>query len=249
MAGELTIPRRMAMQLQELRDQREITARVNVGEAERWASLLGGGLLAVDGVIRGTFGGVAEVVLGGALIKRGLSGHCSAYQALGIDRGSRPHGLRASVAAGAGVKAAQAIVIHRPARTLYEFWRSFENLPRIMSHLDEVVGNGGRSHWVARGPLGVRIEWDAEIVNEKLDELIAWRSLPGAAVDTAGAVHFRRVPGGTEVEVVLKYDPPAGKVGAAVARLLGSAPEQQIADDLRRFKRFMEVGAVAAMSG
>jgi uncharacterized membrane protein len=135
---------------------------------------------------------------------------------------------------------------------LYQFWRNLENLPKFMSHLQSVRNLGNlRSHWVARGPLGVGVSWDAEIITERENELIGWRSLPGSAVDNAGSVHFRRGPGGrgTEVKVTLKYDPPAGKVGAAVARLFGSAPEQEIQDDLRRLKQLMETGEVPTTQG
>jgi len=249
MANDMTIPRRMESQLRAQRRQRQESVRVNVSEAERWLSLVGGGLLALDGLRRGTLGGFLQVLAGGALVQRGLTGHCSVYRALALDTSDQPHGPRASVAAGAGIKVDQRITIYRPVRDVYNYWRSFENLPRIMSHLVAVEGNGGRSHWVARGPLGMAADWDAEIVNEKVDELIAWRSLPGADIDTAGSVHFRRVPGGTEVQVILKYNPPTGKVGAAVARLFGVAPEQQIAEDLQRFKQRFEAGVTMAASG
>jgi uncharacterized membrane protein len=74
------------------------------------------------------------------------------------------------------------------------------------------------------------------------NELIAWRSLPGADVDQAGSVLFTPdIGGGTEVRVVMRYAAPAGKVGDAVAHILGAAPEQQIADDLRRLKQVMDV--------
>jgi uncharacterized membrane protein len=100
-----------------------------------------------------------------------------------------------------------------------------------------------RSHWVAKAPLG-RVEWDAEIIIERDDEVIGWRSPPGAEVHSAGSVHFRKAPGGrgTEVRLLLKYDPPAGKLGAAVAKLFGEEPEQQITEDLRRFRQLMESG-------
>src|SRR5260370_25086851 len=110
-----------------------------------------------------------------------------------------------------------------------------------MRHLESVQVQGNRSHWVAKGPLGTCVEWDAEIYNENPNEMIAWRSLEGADVDSTGSVHFTPAPGGrgTDVRVVLKYNPPAGKLGAAIAKLFGSEPDQQIRDDLRRFKQLM----------
>jgi uncharacterized membrane protein len=134
---------------------------------------------------------------------------------------------------------------------LYRYWRNFENLPSFMNHLKSVTADGNRSHWVAKAPLGTSVEWDAEVITDRRGELIGWRSLEGSDVDAAGSVHFTEARGGrgTEVRVVLKYDPPAGKVGAAVARWLGAAPEQQIAEDLDSFKRLMEAGASAAARG
>jgi uncharacterized membrane protein len=144
------------------------------------------------------------------------------------------------------------VTILRPREELYRFWRDFSNLPRIMRHLQSVQTTGdGRSHWVARGPLGIPIEWDAEIITERENELIGWRSVGDSEVDTAGSVHFTSAPGdrGTEVRVVLKYDPPAGKLGSAVAWLLGKAPDQQIREDLRRFKWVMETSTVPTIEG
>ena len=131
---------------------------------------------------------------------------------------------------------------------VYRFWRNFENLPRFMDHLESVaVIDEDRSHWVAKAPAGTKVEWDAVIHNEIEDELIAWRSLPGSEVNNAGSVHFEPTADGrgTEVRVILSYDPPAGKVGAAVAKLLGEEPSQQVEEDLRRFKQVMDAGETA----
>jgi uncharacterized membrane protein len=166
------------------------------------------------------------------------------YAGLGASTAA-PVGPSASVRAGHGVRVEHAVTINRSPEELFRFWRNLENLPRFMSHLEAVRNTGGnRSHWVARGPMGVTLEWDAEIHNERPNALIAWRSLEGSEVDTAGSVHFTPAPGhrGTELKVVLKYDPPAGKAGATLARLFGTAPEQQIQEDLRRFKQIMEAG-------
>ena len=145
---------------------------------------------------------------------------------------------------GEGLRVEQTVRIARPAEELYRFWRNLENLPRFMDHLESVrVLDERRSHWVARGPVGSRVEWDAEVHNEIPGQLLAWRSLPGAEVNHAGSVHFEPDAGDfTLVRVILRYDPPGGRLGAGVARLFGEDPDTQVADDLRRFKQVMEAG-------
>lgn len=144
------------------------------------------------------------------------------------------------------------IAINREAADLFAFWRQFSNLPKFMTNLESVTGlDERRSHWVAKGAGGTRIEWDAEIYNEKEDELIAWRSLENADVVNAGSVRFQAGPEGrgTFVRITLNYNPPAGTVGKTVAQLLGSEPEQLIKEDLRRFKQLMETGEIATIAG
>jgi uncharacterized membrane protein len=141
----------------------------------------------------------------------------------------------------------RAVTIRQSREELYSFWRNFENLPRFMYHLEEVrVLGSGRSHWRAKAPAGMTVEWDAEIVEDRPNERIAWRSLPNADVPNWGSVEFRRAPGdrGTEVHVEIHYDPPGGKLGALIAKLFGEEPAEQVADDLRRLKQVMEVGEV-----
>jgi uncharacterized membrane protein len=148
--------------------------------------------------------------------------------ALGGSRGSHVH---------------ESVRIERSADELYRFWRQLENLPRFMSNLEAVADLGnGRSHWVAKGPAGAKVEWDAELVNDVPDKLIGWRSLPGSEIVSAGSVHFRPTRGGrsTQVTVRLQYEPPAGKAGATVAWLLGRDPSQAIREDLRRLKQMLE---------
>ncbi|WP_329083448.1 MULTISPECIES: SRPBCC family protein [unclassified Streptosporangium] len=144
-----------------------------------------------------------------------------------------------------------AITINRPRQEVYRYWHDFENLPRFMTHLESVEMTGdGHSHWKARGPVKT-VEWDAEIVDDRSDELIAWRSMPGALVGNSGSVRFSDAPGGrgTEVRVNLAYAPPGGRAGLAFARLLGEHPEQQVRDDLRRFKQVVETGEVVRSEG
>jgi len=223
----------------------------NVGDGERLASLLGGGALALLGLTRGSLGGLGLALLGGAAAYRGASGHCHAFAALGINTAEK-RGPRTSIPAGQGVKLEKSITIAKSPEELYQFWHNFENLPRFMPHLESVRNlDNNRSHWVAKGPLGKRVEWHAEVINDRPHEVIAWRSLDGSEVDTAGSVHFRPAPGGrgTEVKVVMKYDPPGGKVGAMMAWLFGQAPEQEVAEDLRRLKQILETGEVPTTKG
>lgn len=226
---------------------------VNVGQTERWASALAGGALAIYGLTRRTWGGAVLALVGGTLIYRGSSGHCHMYDMLGVNTaGNETDNPLVSVPAGKGIKVEKSVTINRSPEETYRFWRNFENLPRFMNHLESVTTSGeGRSHWIARAPAGRTVEWDAEIYNEKENELIAWRSLEGADVDNAGSVRFEPSEDGrsTVVRVTLKYDPPAGKIGSLVAKLFGEEPSQQIEEDLKRFKQVMETGEVSTTEG
>jgi uncharacterized membrane protein len=142
----------------------------------------------------------------------------------------------------ASLDAKKSVVIQKSPAELYHFWRNFENLPQFMEHLKSVqVIDDKRSHWVAKAPLDTTVEWDAEIIDEKENQVIVWKSLPGAEVDSTGSVVFTDLGSrGTEVKVTLKYNPPAGVAGAAVATVLGENPQQQLDEDLDRFKQVME---------
>ena len=144
------------------------------------------------------------------------------------------------------------IAIDKSREELYAFWRDFTNLPVFMRNLESVTQlDSTRSHWIATGPGSTRLEWDAEIYNEKENELIAWRSLENADVTNAGSVRFQAGPEGrgTFVRVTMNYNPPAGAIGASLAKLLGAEPEQLIKEDLRRLKQIMEVGEIATIDG
>jgi uncharacterized membrane protein len=140
-----------------------------------------------------------------------------------------------------GIHAEYSVTIRRPVAEVYRFWRNLENLPKFMSHLEQVaVREEGISHWVAKGPGGINVEWDARIINEVENRIIAWQSLEGSTISTAGSVNFEDTDRGTIVHVHLQYNPPGGKLGAAVAWLMGEEPNLQIREDLRRFQRLME---------
>ena len=234
-------------------------ARVNMGRFERWLSMAAGGALAAYALRRRSIPGGTAALAGAALLYRGATGHCDVYQALGVNRagGHRigghgtgmlaDHGsdTRRKLGGSAGIHVEESVLINRPAGELYRFWRNFENLPTFMQHLETVaMREEGISHWIARGPAGTTVEWDARIINEIDDKLIGWQSLDGSMVSSAGSVNFRQDDRGTEVRVKLQYSPPAGKLGAAVARMLGEDPGAQIHDDLRRFKQLMETGEI-----
>ncbi len=150
------------------------------------------------------------------------------------------------------IKVEKSVTINKSPEELYQFWHNFENLPRFMKHLQAVqVQDATRSHWTTSAPLGARVEWDARIVEDRENEFIAWTSVENADVANSGSIQF--IPGyqdrGTIVKVVMEYSPPAGVVGDIVAKLFGEAPEQQLGDDLRRFKMLMETGEIATTEG
>ncbi|NMO88331.1 SRPBCC family protein [Actinomycetospora sp. TBRC 11914] len=149
-------------------------------------------------------------------------------------------------------RAVAAITVNRPRAEAYRHWRDLERLPEFMAHLRSVrTDPTGRSHWEATGPAGSTVRWDAEIVEDREDEVISWRSVEGADVANTGSVRFRDAAGGrgTEVVVDLRYRPPGGKAGAVVAKLLGEEPNQQLRDDLRRFKQVLEIGEIVRSEG
>lgn len=146
-----------------------------------------------------------------------------------------------------GIHAKGTCVVNRPLEEVYNFWRNFQNFPRFMRHLESVEDLGNdRSRWVAKGPAGIKAEWEAKIVADVPGEVITWRSLENSTVDNAGAVRFEQAPGGrgTIVKVNFEYNPVGGGIGAAVAKLFGEEPSQQLDDDLRRFKQVLEIGEV-----
>jgi uncharacterized membrane protein len=224
--------------------------RTNLSSAERVLSLVAGGAVSVFG-FTGRGPTLLSSLAGGYLLYRAATGNCVAYQMLGVST-SDSTAENTAVTAGHGSRVDHTITVMKPASEVYRFWRDLDNLPRFMTHLVDVdATTDGKSHWVARGPLGLKVEWDAEIVTDNPNEAISWRSLDGSGVDTAGSVHFRELPDGrgTEVRVELKYDPPAGKLGSAVAWLFGKSPKAQIRADMRRFKQIIEAGEVPTVEG
>jgi len=218
------------------------TGSGKLSEAERWGSLITGGTLVLMGLRERSLRGVLLALAGGGLAYHGATGQQSlkdvAAEATGVNKSIR---VEKTVT-----------ILNRSPEELYQFWRNLENLPTFMKHLKSVqVVNNTRSHWIADAPLGEGVEWDAEIINDQPNQLIAWASVEGADVENSGFVRFKPAPvgRGTEVKVVMEYNPPGGTLGATLAKLFGKEPEQQIGDDLRRFKMLMEAGEIATTEG
>ena len=209
---------------------------LDVGTIEHLSAIsLGAVLMAIGLTRRGLPGALAK--LGGtALLVRGLSGYEPVYRKVGLSFCKGPSGTTRKA-----FRAEASVDVRRPAADLYRLWRDFENLPSFMSHLIAVRNlEGNRSAWVARGPAGTTVHWEAEVIRDEPDEVISWQTIEGSSVDHAGSVHFEALESGlTRVRVVLRYDPPANKLGEAVAKLLHTDPQSQIEDDLYRFKKMI----------
>ena len=214
----------------------------NVSDWERVASIVAGAALVYLGMRRGQHRLATSTGVG--LVARGLTGYCPVNAAIG--RESDRSNTKVSLSGARGVHVYESVVINRPPAELFRFWRDFTNLPRFMDHLDDVqVLSPTRSVWTAKAPAGMRVRWEAEVINEIEGELIGWQSTANADVATAGSVRF--VPaqdGGTEIIVHLQYEPPAGKLGSRAASMFGEEPSQQIGADLRRLKNILETGEV-----
>jgi uncharacterized membrane protein len=226
---------------------------VNITQAERIVSAIGGGILAAAGLKKRSPAGFALALIGGDLLRRGITGHSFAYEALGVRTAEKGQGAETtSVPYELGVRVDKSITIARSPRDVYEFWHDLTNLSRFMKNVESVTMlDGSRSHWVVKAPAGRKVEWDAIIHNEIEGEMISWRSLPGADVDNAGSVWFKEAPAGrgTEVKVELQYNPPAGALGAVIAQMWGKEPGQQIQEDLHRLKQIMEAGEIPTTEG
>ena len=226
--------------------QQSITshAEQNVGPVERIASVAVGGAAIGYGLSRGSFSGLLLLAIGGALVHRGVTGRCYGYEALDIN--TRERNTSAGTRGADGIRVTQSVTVSRSPAEVYQFWRRLENLPRFMKHVESVEPiDDVRSRWVVKGPAGSQVEWTARILADRENKLISWESLPGAEVQNAGSVWFEPAAnGGTEVRVILRYYPPTGRIGAAVAELFGEAPDEQLTEDLQRLKEAMEVGSV-----
>ncbi len=218
--------------------------QVNISDNERWLTALGGGTMVLFGLSRRSMFGLGLALTGGFLLYRSLKGYSPAYEALGVNMATPGYGP--------GVHIEKSLTINKPVAEVYSFWHNFENLPEVMTHLEKVQITGdNQSRWTARAPMGVHLEWDAEIIREEENELISWRSMPGADVENWGSVQFKPAPGGrgTEIKVLMDYYPPGGVPGVAFAKLFNRATAQAIKEDIRRVKWLLEAGEIITTQG
>jgi uncharacterized membrane protein len=216
----------------------------NVGNLERSVSAIAGVVLAAYGLKQRSWKGVAVASFGGALVYRGASGVCQVYDLFGVNTSKENEVARE-------VHTQKAITVGRPAAELYHFWRDFRNLKTFMLGVESVeIIDDQHSHWTVNA-MGRTYQWDAEIFNEKENELIAWRSVGAADIVNAGAVRFQPLEGdrGTCVFITLNFNPPGGKVTAAILKLIGDQPGRLLERNLQRFKQLMETGEIATIEG
>ena len=251
MSSSLHVSRLSTKGIHDYEETHRPTSRINVGTVERYASTIAGSVLVLQGLRRGTFGGLSLAVLGGGLLYRGMTGHCSAYEALHLDTSDKQQSDEGqSIHQGHLTK--QTVTINRPAAELYAFWHDVANAPEFMEQVVSVEKLGEKtSRWEAIGPFGKSFAWDSEIINDDPGRLIAWKTLPGADVPHAGTVRFDSSSGdrGTVVTLEVNYEPPVGIIGLTIAKLLGQSPETQARENLRHFKQLMEAGEIPTITG
>jgi uncharacterized membrane protein len=213
-----------------------------VSDAENWPALGAGALLLLAGASRRSAIDACLAVSSAPLLYRGITGRWP-----DVLNGHGITGTRTALGGEPGLHVRESVRVEAPITDVYRFWRRLDNLPQFMTHLNRVTDTGdGKSRWVAAGPAALAVEWDAEIIHEIENQVLAWRSLPGSDVVTAGSVNFDAVRGGrsTQVSVHLQYAPPAGKAGALVVCLFGREPSQTVREDLRHFKQLLEAGEI-----
>lgn len=223
------------------------SSRINIGKPERILSVAGAALLLSSGasdIKKRPVTAFVKALAGGYLLYRGASGHCPLRELIGktkVQKQPSPLLIR------------EALTVNRPRSEVYSYWRQLGNLPLFMKHLVEVnVENEQQSQWKMRLPGGMgTVEWKAEIVEDKANELLSWRSVEGSDIDTAGEVAFSDAPGdrGTEVHVTMYYRAPAGAVGKMAGKLFRKGFEVQVRQDLRRFKQVLETGETSTIEG
>lgn len=214
-----------------------LTEQSNLSWPERYTSIIGGAMLSYSGfknLFNSPLSSIIKIGAGGYMLNRGMTGHCELYSRLDKYT-SEP----------VNINIRSSFVIHKPRHEVYAFWRRLDNLPLFMTHLKSVdLLADDRSRWTLKLPTGLtNLTWDAEIVKDKPNEMIGWNSLPGSIIENAGKVRFRDgITGdGTRVDVVITYHPPAGTIGARIARVFNPVFKKIVEKDVQNFKHFMDI--------
>lgn len=211
------------------------------GTIERVAAFTTATAVMAYGLSRRNFPGVCLAAAATPLAYRGLAG---TWPRTGNGRAPREV-TRAALSGARGIHVRESVRLEKPIDEVYRFWSNLENLPKFTNYLESITDLGNRrSRWIAKGPAGMRVKWDAEIINEVENKVIGWESLPGGDVITAGSVNFDTVRNGrsTQVSVHFQYEPPAGRAGSFLAKIFGREPSQTVREDLRRLKQLLEAG-------
>lgn len=211
-------------------------AAINLNWPERYISIAAGVKLSFSGIrniFKSPFTSILKLGAGGYLVNRGISGHCELYSQAGKMSTSPVN-----------VNIRTSFSIDKPRQEVYAFWRKLDNLPLFMKHLDNVdIIDEKRSHWVLKLPAGVaKVSWDAEIVHDEPGYMIGWSSLPDSIIDNAGKIRFRDTEdGGTLIDVVISYQPPAGGLGASLAHVFNPLFKKLVDDDVQNLKQYMDI--------
>ena len=146
-----------------------------------------------------------------------------------------------------GALIGRSTTINLPRQEVYARWADFTRFPEFMDNVRSVEKVDEKvSRWTIEAPAGKTVELLTEITHDVPGERIAWRSIEGSDITTAGQAMFSDAPPGrgTVVQLVMTYSPPAGAVGKLVAKLFQREPHIQARRDLRRFKQLLETGEV-----
>lgn len=220
------------------REARPELAQENWAPATRLLMGALGGALALRGFRGRGPAGPLIATLGAGILTRALT-NLPVTRLTGMGAGRR------------AVDVQKVINVAASVEQVWDLWSNYENFPRFMAHLREVRRSGeGRSHWVATGPAGSTVEWDAVTTAWVPNEVIAWKSVEGSPVENAGMVQFRPNPDGTtQIDVRISYNPPGGALGHAVATLFGADPKRAMDEDMIRLKSLLEEGKTTAGQG
>jgi len=211
--------------------ERSALMQTNWSPTTRFIAGTVGGFLTAYGAKRRGLLGAAIAPVGIAMLSRALT-NLETGRIVGMKAGPRTIDIEKTINFAA------------PVEEVFDLWSRQERFPQFMSRVREVRKiDEGKYHWVVAGPAGVSVEWEAEITRLVPNQVIAFKSLPGSAVEQTGVIRFTSIAeGDTSVDIKMSYNPPAGAIGHLVAVLFGADPKREMDEDLMRMKAFIETG-------